>query len=79
MTRVASMRVGDPATRKLTVSEVKRIAMNYYNRGGDMIIECWDDKDIREWIRTSGGTMEALMRELQLADMVRRDIESTVW
>lgn len=79
MTKTLCKRVGNPATQKLTVSEVKRIAMNYYNRGGDMIIECWDDKDIRKWIQTSGGTMEALMRELRLADMVRRDIESTIW
>lgn len=79
MSKFTVKRTGDPATRKLTVAEVKRIAQSYYNVGGDMIIECWDDHDIRNWIATTPGTLEALMREMRLANIVRCDMEATVW
>lgn len=31
-----------------TVQEVKDYAMKNYNKGGDVIIECWEDKDIEQ-------------------------------
>ena len=34
----------------LTVEEVKTRAMLNYTRGGDVIVECWDDKTIEDWI-----------------------------
>jgi len=33
-----------------TVAEIRKFAMQYYNKGGDSIVECWDDKDIQEVI-----------------------------
>lgn len=63
---------------KLTVEEVKKIAMENYNKGGDVIIECWDDADIQEWIDDK-GTKTALKRLFGLYDDKRRDIESTAF
>jgi len=38
------------AKKMLTVEEVKRLALENYNRGGDVIIECWEDQQIADWI-----------------------------
>jgi hypothetical protein len=51
--------------KKLTVAEVREIALKNYNRGGDLIVECWTDDDIREWIN-GGGTRMALKRMFSL-------------
>ena len=50
------------AKKKLTIAEVREIALKNYNRGGDVIVECWSDKDIKEWIDHSSGTKTALLR-----------------
>jgi hypothetical protein len=34
--------------KKLTVEDVKQYAWDNYNKGGDVIIECWTDDDIQE-------------------------------
>lgn len=34
----------------LTIEQVKTEAMKNYNNGGDVVIECWEDKDIQAWI-----------------------------
>lgn len=44
---------------KLTVAEVKSIAMKNYNNGGDAIIECCDDSDIQKLI-DEGLTLKSL-------------------
>lgn len=51
--------------KKLTVAEVREIASKNYNRGGDVIVECWTDEDIREWI-DNGGTRAALKKLFSL-------------
>jgi hypothetical protein len=38
------------AKATLTVEEVRKRAMANYNRGGDVIVECWEDKQIEDWI-----------------------------
>lgn len=44
----------------MTVADVKRIAMKNYTRGGDVIIECWTDKDIEEFLKRNKNPMKAL-------------------
>lgn len=39
---------------KLTVKMVKERCMRNYNRGGDVIIECWTDQEIQDWINGTG-------------------------
>lgn len=52
-------------SKKLTVAEVRKIAMKNYNRGGDIVVECWTDEDITEWI-VEYGTRIALKRLFSL-------------
>ena len=47
------------SNKKLTITEVRKIALANYNRGGDIIVECWTDGDILEWI-ANGGNRKSL-------------------
>lgn len=47
--------------KKLTVEEVRRIATENYNKGGDVIVECWTDDNIVEWIN-NGGSRKSLKK-----------------
>lgn len=42
-------------SRKLSLDEVKQFAMKNYGKGGDIIVECWTDKDIQDWIERDGS------------------------
>lgn len=33
-----------------TVEKIKKYALNNYNNGLDIIVECWDDKELQELI-----------------------------
>ena len=44
----------------MTVADVKRIAMENYTRGGDVIVECWTDKDIEEFLKRNKNPIEKL-------------------
>jgi len=56
--------------KKLTIEEIKKIAMQHYNTGGYAIIECWEDKQIQNWIDGTQfgdddeepGTIEELLK-----------------
>lgn len=37
-----------------TIEEVKEYAMSKYEEGGDIVIECWEDKDIEDFIAKCG-------------------------
>ncbi len=39
---------------KLTMAEIKAWARKHYNDGADVIVECWEDKEIEEFIRDDG-------------------------
>ena len=45
---------------KLTVEDVKEIAMEHYEDGGDVVIETMTDEDIQNWIEQD-GTRDGLM------------------
>lgn len=45
---------------KLTIDEIKEIAMEHYEDGGDVVIETMTDEDIQNWIE-SDGTLDGLM------------------
>jgi hypothetical protein len=45
---------------KLTVEDVKEIALKNYEKGGDAIIECWSDKEIQELIDESENVEKTL-------------------
>ena len=50
---------------KLTVEKVKEIAMQNYNKGGDAIVECYDDTQIEELINSGINTKGKLMEWLK--------------
>ena len=50
---------------KLTIEEVKKEAIRNYLNGGDCIIECWSDEEIKEWIEYE-GTLEELKRVFKI-------------
>lgn len=43
---------------KLTIDEIREIATERYEEGGDGIIECWTDRDIKEWLEEGNGRRE---------------------
>lgn len=45
---------------KLSVEEVKELALEHYNEGGDVVIEAWTDEDIIMWIEEQGTKEELL-------------------
>lgn len=63
---------------KLTVQRVKELAMQNYNSGGDAIVECWDDKDIQDWI-DRGNTLKDLEIQFNIREGSIQDIENTRW
>lgn len=40
--------------KKLTLQQVKQTAEKNYGKGGDIIVECWTDEDIQNWIKRDG-------------------------
>ena len=66
---------------KLTIEKVKEIAMKNYNSGGDVVIECWDDKDIQEFIDGTGeyyekpGTLESLKNIFEINKEIYDDAD----
>ena len=44
--------------KKITVKDVRKLAMKYYNHGGDSVVECWDDQEIQAAIDNEGMTTE---------------------
>lgn len=51
----------------LTVAEVRKYSEDHYNNGGDVVVECWNDRDIEEFIE-DGGTVEQLERLFAISD-----------
>lgn len=45
---------------KLSVEEVRELALEHYNEGGDVVIEAWTDEDIIMWIEEHGTKEELL-------------------
>ena len=50
---------------KLTIDEIKEIAMEHYEDGGDIVIETMTDDDIQKWIE-SDGTLDGLMKMFRI-------------
>ena len=45
----------------LAVERVKELALENYNKGGDTIVECYEDKQIEELIKSGIDTEEKLL------------------
>lgn len=69
------------ARRKYTVEEIKEYARENYNRGGDVICECWEDKEIQEVLDEGNGleyfkTLMSIWRDRENAAMYPDGIPS---
>jgi hypothetical protein len=62
---------------KITVAEVKRLAMANYNNGGDGVIECYEDKDIQEDIDNGMTTEKDWLQSFGVRDEVIKDIQNS--
>ena len=47
----------------LTIERVKEIAMELYGKGGDSIIECYEDEEIQKLIEEFGINTEKKLRD----------------
>ena len=63
---------------KMTVAEVRALAMEYYQRGGDVVWECWDDLDIQQCI-DDGYTKEEWINLFTFYLSSKIEVEGTIW
>ena len=46
-------------TKALTYAELMDLALEYYNKGGDVVYECWDEKYVNEYVAMFGAITRA--------------------
>lgn len=49
----------NPTNYPITVEEVKALAQKHYEEGGDAVVECWEDYQIKDAIIKERMTTEA--------------------
>lgn len=62
--------------KKPTVEEVKEYAMEHYFKGGDVIVEAWDDEEIEEVIRDEDNPMEVFKEIMKILHERQKAAES---
>lgn len=62
------------ASKTLTWSEFRALALKNYNNGGDAVVECWTEADFDEYVQEFGPMTEAAALDMfGTADDVYRD------
>ena len=51
---ISQLEILKESKAQLTIEQVKQLAMNNYENGGDTVIETWSDSDIQDWIEEDG-------------------------
>ena len=60
----------------MTYEEMEKLAMENYNNGGDVFVECWDEREFDEYVEFYGPMTEVKALELfamwkdEFADMM---------
>lgn len=62
---------------KITVAEVRKLAREYYNRGGDGIIECYEDYQIQADIDNGMVTKKDWIKSFKVSYDIERDIRNS--
>ncbi len=62
---------------KMEIKKVKQVAMKNYENGGDMIIECWTDEDIAEWLKEN--KLEDIYKLMEIRAEQVAGIKNTIW
>lgn len=67
-------------SKKLTYKEAQRLALAYYNQGGDSFYECWDEKEFNEFLEIEGReywTVGLMKSMFHMYDEVDRDMRGS--
>lgn len=61
---------------KMKYTELLELAKKHYNRGGDMVFECWDERFYNEYICMFGEiTEEQALRLFETNYYIQQDME----
>lgn len=68
-----------PNNKTLTYREAQKLALAYYNQGGDSFYECWDEKEFNEFIEIEGHpmTVGGMKSMFNMYDEVDRDMRGS--
>lgn len=66
--------------KPLTYEELISLALEYYEKGGDWIYECWDKKYFNEHVETFGPIYKSdALAIFEYNYEIRKDLEATIW
>lgn len=66
--------------KPLTYEELISLALEYYEKGGDGVYECWDEKYFNEYVETFGPIYKNNALAIFEYDYeIRKDFEATIW
>ena len=64
----------------MTYEELQAYAQAYYNKGGDVIVECWDRRAFDEYVGMFGPITKRTARAMFRMNAARdREIAASVW
>ena len=64
----------------LTWKELYKLALENYEKGGDGIVECWDETTFNEYVAEFGPIpRKVAINMFKTADEIYRDIAGTAW
>lgn len=73
----------DKALNKEAIRAIRKHAEARYDKGWDVVVECYDDVDIQETLDECDGSVKKAIASLQayvnLHEMQRVEIESTIF
>ena len=62
---------------KITIAEVRKLAREYYDRGGDGIIECYEDYQIQADIDAGMTTKRSWIKSFEISYDIEQDIRNS--
>ena len=68
--------------KKELIEAVKKHAVDNYNKGWDVVVECYTDEEIQEEIEgaeTPEQAIKMMGRDVEIYDSHRKEVESTRW
>lgn len=64
----------------LTYEELISLALEYYEKGGDVVYECWDENAFNEYVSLFGPIYKKDALKIFYDEYdIRKDIEATIW
>ena len=64
----------------MTYKEFIELAYKYYNKGGDVVVECWDEMSFRFYVEEFGPmSKNKALGLFSLYDSTAKDYQATAW